>query len=350
MIDIGVGRAADALKLSIWHPSPSLVQHIGTTSTLYGPGNRASGKRAASHFVGNRCRPKRSVCEFLGKTVRHAARECDRLFQCEHEEAAKVNGGQVSRRTCEKCKFWTSESAQTDDGPASLSLPPPTRFSLAYHIAPFAKGRGTLWRKNVAQLLRRIELFNGKRVIAVVHGDGLESVETVQSAFAGHRVDEWVIRANDRQTREMATFPTLLERMESTDEADAFFYAHAKGVRHWPDKVAHWRNTMYHVCLDDLPKVAAALTTHVCAGPFKHKGTCKSPDGTRTGPWHYSGTFYWVRSARLFSRPDWRTMHPTAWWSEQYLGVLIPSEQAACLYGEWTGCKARFLPLMKIED
>jgi len=37
---------------SMWYCSPSLVQHIGNTSTLYGPGNKARGKRAAREFVG----------------------------------------------------------------------------------------------------------------------------------------------------------------------------------------------------------------------------------------------------------------------------------------------------------
>lgn len=36
---------------SMWYCSPSLVQHIGNTSTIYGPGNKARGKRAAKQFV-----------------------------------------------------------------------------------------------------------------------------------------------------------------------------------------------------------------------------------------------------------------------------------------------------------
>ena len=49
-IDIVVGRWQQAHGKSIWHPSPSLCQHVGDTSTLW-PNSRASGKRQARETI-----------------------------------------------------------------------------------------------------------------------------------------------------------------------------------------------------------------------------------------------------------------------------------------------------------
>lgn len=52
-VDVAVGEWAVQYGAEVWYPSPSLVQHIGHTSTIWGPGNRATGRRAAKEFVGN---------------------------------------------------------------------------------------------------------------------------------------------------------------------------------------------------------------------------------------------------------------------------------------------------------
>lgn len=52
-IDVAIGRWAHRFGVPIRYCSPSLAQHIGNTSTLWGRGNLATGKRAARDFVGN---------------------------------------------------------------------------------------------------------------------------------------------------------------------------------------------------------------------------------------------------------------------------------------------------------
>ena len=51
-IDVVVGEWALRESLNVWYPVPSLVQHIGQTSTLW-PAGRVSGKRRASLFLGD---------------------------------------------------------------------------------------------------------------------------------------------------------------------------------------------------------------------------------------------------------------------------------------------------------
>lgn len=51
--DVVVGKWSVQFKKPVWYCSPSLVQHVGETSTVWGSGNKARGKRAARDFVGN---------------------------------------------------------------------------------------------------------------------------------------------------------------------------------------------------------------------------------------------------------------------------------------------------------
>lgn len=51
-IDVAIGQWAESVGTGVWYPWPSLVQHVGQTSTIL-PGsiNRATGRRRASHYV-----------------------------------------------------------------------------------------------------------------------------------------------------------------------------------------------------------------------------------------------------------------------------------------------------------
>ena len=51
-IDTRIGQWADRQKLGIWHPSPSLVQHIGQVSSVWQT-SRAVGVRRADRFMSN---------------------------------------------------------------------------------------------------------------------------------------------------------------------------------------------------------------------------------------------------------------------------------------------------------
>jgi hypothetical protein len=52
-VDIAVGFWQQNYGKSVYFSSPSLTQHIGDVSTIWGRGNKASGRRAAKEFVGD---------------------------------------------------------------------------------------------------------------------------------------------------------------------------------------------------------------------------------------------------------------------------------------------------------
>jgi hypothetical protein len=202
-------------------------------------------------------------------------------------------------------------------------------FNLIYHLAPFA---GTdVWRKNVRQLLRRWDQFNGKKIIAISVGNGLAEGPEVRNLFEG-RGAEFINVANDVRLRERASFFYLLERVESRDPGEATFYAHAKGVTTVGNTlgVMYWRNLMYASLLDQPERVRQMLRQFPVVGSFRKRQNVVYPDGVTKSPWHFSGTFFWFRHDAWFSRP-WRTLPITGWSVEAAPGLLFKYEESCCV-------------------
>ena len=101
------------------------------------------------------------------------------------------------------------------------------RRNLIFHVAPFRKSEG--WLRNLRQIIRRIDLFNGRRVAAIVHGEEMVESSCVTSVL-GEYGFEYVFKPNSRRLRERQTFSELMQAVESTDPEEATFYAHSKGV------------------------------------------------------------------------------------------------------------------------
>ncbi|MBA4175721.1 MAG: hypothetical protein C0505_04050 [Leptothrix sp. (in: Bacteria)] len=200
------------------------------------------------------------------------------------------------------------------------------RRHLLYHLWPV---RGSTWRWNVEQLLRRIDLFNGRRLIGVVTDERSEDEATVRTAFAGHGC-EFTVLPNDARG-EAATFPHLLQGLAGTDEDDVSFYAHAKGVKYEPQlppAVRRWAEAQYTVMLDHWPAVRAQLDGHAMSGMLRRHG--RFANHQHVGDWHYSGTFFWFRHGPVFSR-RWSEVPPFYGGVEAWPGMLFSRREAGCL-------------------
>jgi hypothetical protein len=206
-------------------------------------------------------------------------------------------------------------------------------LNLLFHILPVTTD--AVWQRHVQHLLRRIELFNGKRVIAIATAGRsspfeLDPPDIVRQAFSGHRIDQWVIMENVRELREVVTFLPLLERIYSRDPHEVTFYGHSKGVTHEMNEgttVHRWADTMYEVCLDDWSRIQAALEVFPMAGPFKRYGQFRTPNNHQ---WHFSGTFYWFRNDAVFSR-DWCHVDRRFFGTESWPATIFPAHETACL-------------------
>lgn len=200
----------------------------------------------------------------------------------------------------------------------------PPRRNLIYHVYPVRAN--DLWRWNVEQLLRRIDLFDGRRVVAIVTDRSTHAADTVQRAF-GNTVSDWIVRTNDKRLGEALTFGDLLLAVMDSDPQAITFYGHAKGVTRKPSErpvIQHWTQRMYECCLDDPEAVAELLVGHGVAGAYRrHQRLGKAS-------WYYSGSFFWVRHAHAVAR-NWEFAEKRYWAAESWPGRMFSLDESGVL-------------------
>jgi len=210
---------------------------------------------------------------------------------------------------------------------------------LLYHLWPV---RGSTWRWNVEQLLQRIDLFNGRRIVAIVSDERTEDIAVVRAAFAGHGVS-FIERPNSAHG-ESDTFPLMLAELAREHPDDLSFYAHAKGVKYepqWPPAVRRWAEVQYAVSLDRWPEVRAHLERHAMTGLLRRTG--RYANHGHVGDWHYSGTFFWFRHDAVFRRA-WQDVPRFYGGVEAWPGMLFAPEEASCLLLDGLSERLRDLP------
>lgn len=215
----------------------------------------------------------------------------------------------------------------------------PVRHCL-YHIAALRSNDD--WRRNVEQIKKRWQLFDGRRVIAYATGDLCYPLHEVRSELPEATIIEV---PNDPQLREVASFRRLLQ--EVAGMGGITFYAHTKGNSTAENVTGakRWRNAMYRFLLDDPEQVRRALTTHTFCGT--HKMTWELPfspfpSRLKVGTWMHAGTFFWFRNDRVFSSPRWRDVPSDRYGAEAWPSVVCPNHaQAFSLYQPWPATERR---------
>jgi predicted O-methyltransferase YrrM len=123
----------------------------------------------------------------------------------------------------------------------------------------------------------------------------------------------------------------MLRRIASTDPNEVTFYGHAKGVRHEPsvsNAVRQWADVSYRASLDDWRAVRAQMERYALTGSFRMYGRFRSH--RHAGDWHYSGTYYWMRHARVFAK-DCFAVPPFYCGVEAWPGKYFARHEAGCL-------------------
>ena len=148
-----------------------------------------------------------------------------------------VNPFELHRRmaVCESCRECRprGDALAGKVSPCHRWLPqrfsPPEQLNLIYHVYPSRKKRAE-WQDNLEQLVARWSVFDGAKIVSVVHGGGLVPVEKVARYIPS---DARIISPrNDRRFREGVSFRTLLEIV--VPYPGATFYAHTKGSSSCP--------------------------------------------------------------------------------------------------------------------
>lgn len=297
----------------------------------------------------------RKHCDVFNLPVLHPQGLGDTVHQVTHALGVdRLVHAAIGECDCAERKAWLNRLlpyAPPADVPACPEPPPgrlpfsgPVVRNLMMHIYPVRENQ--FWRWNVDQMLQRLHLFNGVRAIAIALGPETDDAETVQRAFDGHCINKWIIEPNEVALREVQTWPRLMASVFSCDPNAITFSCHAKGVRGGRsyddpgiarrDPTSLWAQCMYETCLDGHRIAEQLLETHTFAGSLKCRGVWGGP-GRYRASWHYAGTFYWFRNARLFSQPDWSDIEPAWYATETYPGTRVGWGQAGCIFGEHAG-------------
>ncbi len=255
-------------------------------------------------------------------TERAQRRTALKVYPCAiHGECTLATRMEGVKGCCNECD---------DYAPRPMSSVAGSIRNLLYHVYP-RRGNG-VWQRNVGQLLRRIRLFNGRRVVAIATDGSTDPPEHVKDQFAGH-VHEFIEARNNPSLREVGTFADLFSRVETTDPRAVTFYAQAKGVtRPVNDGVTvhPWADMLYETCLDYWPLVEATLRQFPMAGSMKKLG--HGFEGSASS-WHYSGAFFWFRNKDVTVR-NWRRIDNHWWGIESWPGIHFRPEEAGCLFHE----------------
>jgi len=207
-----------------------------------------------------------------------------------------------------------------------------TKRNLVYHVAAFKTTDN--WKRNIEQLSKRKHVFTGRKQVTIATGESLENPQAVKNAFAGWSDVEFYEVANSRTLRENVNSKAMLERIESEDQGEITFFAHTKGVSTpgSSEGVMLWRNSMYHALLDNMQEVELALSHKPVVGTHRVHKVANFPDGSKSGEWHFAGTFFWLRNADVFGRKDWRELiQQTGWGMEAFPGLTFKYEDSHCM-------------------
>ncbi len=209
--------------------------------------------------------------------------------------------------------------------------------NLICHVYP--RRTGQQWRRTVEHLLRRRELFGGRRIITIATDETTDTVQTVRSALADFEAE--FLEFRNCALQETSTFLPAMDLIANTNHDEITFRCHAKGSTHSSDDAAShiWADAMFETCLDYPELVDCMLEKLAIVGPFRSHGLWPFPGHHG---WHYAGSMFWVRHDRTFSR-DWRQLMPTFFGVEAWPGIF-PIEESGCLFGDHADTQHLYSP------
>jgi hypothetical protein len=177
----------------------------------------------------------------------------------------------------------------------------PYKRNLIYNCCAL-KGAESVTRDNVSRLLKYAKAFTGRKLINIKIGNGIEDSRDIIALFNGLQGAEITLYPNDPATGEYVGFLESWAKLKSTDSKEITFYAHTKGVapynlvpEHRLESIKQWYRRMYHECLRDPANIDRIMHDFATCGAFYRRRPIS----------HFSGAFYWISHARLFSNPNW---------------------------------------------
>ena len=151
----------------------------------------------------------------------------------------------------------------------------------------------TFWKKHADKWNELSENINGKCVVGIVTDSSTDSFEDVKKYFSS-RFE--LFEMPNTPDGENPTFRELIKIIPNGND-DVLIYCHGKGVRshtNSSESVRTWTEHMYETVVFNYEKALEKLSEgYKCFGSYRTFGDIPLSPRYR---WHYSGTFFIVRS------------------------------------------------------
>lgn len=210
---------------------------------------------------------------------------------------------------------------------------------LIYHILPLGGNAEWIWRRQLDWIREVRNQFNGKIIIGISTKSIKKSFREVESGVewswkspaevqdASKDLEASFIITPNKTKGEGNTFLRAMMQLESEDPDEAIFYGHSKGVTrfdHPRESPPHWwTSAMFDTVIRNQDEVIAALDESGICGAFRTNGVGH--------PWHFSGTFFALRSADVFRR-NWEDLGKYYGSVEMWPSEIFSREESACLF------------------
>ena len=180
---------------------------------------------------------------------------------------------------------------------------------------------------NLNALNSYIHNFNGQKIVKIAVDDiNHINNDKLISLFPGFEVE---IVKNHPEHRESEYFIDSIKQIVNKDSLT--FYAHNKGGttdEYNDDTIKFWLSSMYFFNLDDdfLTAIEAKLISDkTFAGILRKDINCAPWVCT---DWHYSGTFFWFNTQKLFNIANWDVINKGRFSIEEYPGRMVPIDNS----------------------
>jgi hypothetical protein len=174
---------------------------------------------------------------------------------------------------------------------------------------------------NITLINKYLPLFNGQRIIKIAVDDLLRNNSHLINLFPNCEIE---LVQNNPETRESEYFIQSLKEIKNKNSLT--FFAHNKGSKNGGAEnnvVKVWLLSMYFFNLEEryLSNIEYNLTTDkTFSGIMQITVPC--PPWVTTN-WHYSGTFFWFNTEKLFSIDGWDNFEKGRFSVEGYPGKMV---------------------------
>jgi hypothetical protein len=179
---------------------------------------------------------------------------------------------------------------------------------------------------NLKALNNYIHNFNGQKIVKIAIDDTSVNNEHLVSLFPGFEVE---IVKNHPEHRESEYFIDSIKQIQNKDSLT--FYAHNKGGTtddYHDDTIKYWLSSMYFFNLEDefLKTIEICLNLDKTFSGILRKDINCSP--WVCTDWHYSGTFFWFNTQKIFNTPNWDVINKGRYSIEEYPGKIASLDES----------------------